>query len=854
MILEIENFEIDTALSVDEAFKKMEKQNFDAIVSDYEMPLKSGLDFLRELREQSIDTPFILFTGKGREEVVVKALNLGADRYINKNGSAETVYCELAHAINKTVEQKKSRQMHAKSESKYRMLVEKSLQGIIIVKLNPVKLAFANDAMGKTLGYSTQELMSLSAEGIMSLVHGEDRADFFTHIRKRLQGEQENSSYEFRALRKDGSTIWLNCLADGVEYDGQPAAQGMFIDITERKKTEETLRENEQRYRELTNSLPNTVFETDMNGQIVFANKIAYEISGYSRQEVEKGFNIMQVLSPEDRERAKENIRQLLAGGDSSPIEYTFVRKNGTRFPALITTALIVCQNKVTGLRGLVLDITELKKAEEIMRKSEERYRELANSLPEIVFETDLTGKITFFSNKALEITGFTREELENGLNMLSFVVPNEREMAIANMMKSMTGEKIGSNEYTLSRKNGTTFPALVSTSPIISQNKVIGLRGLVIDITERKKTEEAIRLSEEKYRNLFENASDIILTGDLSGKITSVNEAVKKYGFQKEQIVGRNVREFLSSEDSARQGKVFQEVSLGKSLSGELAPVVIGKRTFEVKTDPLKIVDKVVGFQTILRDFTERKKAEEDLNRTMNELLLVNEKLNVMGRLTRHDIRNKLTGLSGNLFILKKTHGNCTDIMSQLDGMERSCNSIVKILEFSRMYEELGVKELCFLDVEKTVDEAVVLFSAPQNVKIINECHGLKVLADSFLKQLFYNLIENSVKHGKKVTEIRVHYVKADQDKLGLIYEDDGIGVPIEMKQKIFEEGFSTSGSTGYGLNLIKKTMEVYGWVIQENGESGKGARFAITIPRFNKDGKENIQVHEHTHRDSLT
>ncbi len=343
------NFDIDVATSVDEALEKMDKQNYDAIVSDYEMPSKNGIDFLKELREQNNQIPFILFTGRGREDVAVKALNLGADRYLNKNGSTETVYCELAHTINKIVEQEKSR---------------------------------------------------------------------------------------------------------------------------------EILRESEERYRELANSLPNIIFETNMNGQVVFTNKMGYETSGYSQGDLEKELNIMQFISSEDKERALKNIQLLLAGRESFPIEYTFVRKDGTTFPALITTALIICQNKVTGLRGLVLDITERKKAEEIVRKSEERYRELANSLPEIVFETDLTGKITFFSKQALEVTGFTGEELEKGLNMLSFVIPGERERAAMNMKKSMAGENIGSNEYTLSRKDGTTFPAFVSTSPIISENKATGLRG----------------------------------------------------------------------------------------------------------------------------------------------------------------------------------------------------------------------------------------------------------------------------------------------------------------------------------------------------------------------------------------
>jgi DNA-binding response OmpR family regulator len=109
LILEIENnkFEIDTATSVDEASSKLETQPFDAIVCDYEMPIKDGLDFLKELREQKNNIAFIIFTGKGREEVAIKALNLGADHYINKTGSPEAVYSELADAIRKIVKGKK---------------------------------------------------------------------------------------------------------------------------------------------------------------------------------------------------------------------------------------------------------------------------------------------------------------------------------------------------------------------------------------------------------------------------------------------------------------------------------------------------------------------------------------------------------------------------------------------------------------------------------------------------------------------------------------------------------------------------------------------------------------------------
>jgi len=116
--------------------------------------------------------------------------------------------------------------------------------------------------------------------------------------------------------------------------------------------------------------------------------------------------------------------------------------------------------------------------------------------------------------------------------------------------------------------------------------------------------------------------------------------------------------------------------------------------------------------------------------------------------------------------------------------------------------------------------------------------------LADSFLRQLFYNFIDNTRKYGRKTTTIHVYFMKAELGQLRLIYEDDGAGISMENKSKLFTEGFSTGGSTGFGLFLSKKMIDVYGWQIQEAGEPGKGAKFVITIPRSNQRGKDNFQI----------
>jgi len=152
-IMEKKNrFEIDYAPSVEEAFRKLKTINYDVVVSDYGMPIRNGLDFLKDLREQKNNIAFILFAGECREEIAVKALSLGADRYLSKRGSPHVVYFELAYAINKIMELKNARNLLDASDLKYRTLVEKSLQGIMIAQATPLRIIFTNASMGKMLG------------------------------------------------------------------------------------------------------------------------------------------------------------------------------------------------------------------------------------------------------------------------------------------------------------------------------------------------------------------------------------------------------------------------------------------------------------------------------------------------------------------------------------------------------------------------------------------------------------------------------------------------------------------------------------------------------------------------------
>ena len=377
ILLDMGTFEIDNACCVDEAFKKLSSKHYDVIISDYEMPIKNGLDFLKELKQQQREISFILFTGKGREEVAVEALNLGADRYIDKSGSPETVYGELADAIKKTAERKESRKRLTESESKYRLLVEKSLQGIMIAQYSPLRIVYANTSMGKMLGYSPEELTAISSSEIGELIHHEDRAMFFDRFRNRSEGNQANKSHEFRALRKDGSIVWMEAFATPIEYNGKPAVQAMFLDIDEHKKAQELLIKSEQRYRELANFLPEIVFDTDVTGKITFFNQRAFEITGFSPEELKKGINMLSFVVPEEQEKAKENIAKSMTGKNPGTNEYTLLRKNKSTFPALVRTNPIIFDTKVKGIRGIVMDITDRKQMENKLEQYSKHLEEL---------------------------------------------------------------------------------------------------------------------------------------------------------------------------------------------------------------------------------------------------------------------------------------------------------------------------------------------------------------------------------------------------------------------------------------------------------------------------------------------
>jgi PAS domain S-box-containing protein len=235
-ILEMQGaFQVDTASSIEEAMEKMKKEEYDLVVSDYQMPEKDGLQFLRELRKKGNTIPFIMFTGKGREEVAMQALNLGADGYFNKSGHPETTYGELAHGMRQVVDKRRAEQSFLKSEEKYRRLVETSREGIWVINKDS-RTAFVNPRMAEMLGYGIEEMIGRPLFSFM-----DERGVETTKrlLERRRQGIKEQIDSEF--LRKDGTHVYATLETSPITDDNGSyiGALASVMDTTERKKVEE---------------------------------------------------------------------------------------------------------------------------------------------------------------------------------------------------------------------------------------------------------------------------------------------------------------------------------------------------------------------------------------------------------------------------------------------------------------------------------------------------------------------------------------------------------------------------------------------------------------------------------------
>jgi PAS domain S-box-containing protein len=1048
------NLCIESTQTVDNALTKLATKTFDIIISDYEMPEKDGLTFLKALREKNIKIPFILFTGKGREEIAIQALNLGADRYINKHGNPETVYKELTISIHQLYDKSRSKDLLVESQERLRLFIENApdaifmcdLQGrlldqnqqaeklhgynkkelfgktvfevgmlkveeapsaqvhakeieaglgvgpneytlkrkdgskvIVEVSIFPVKrdkniellgiarditerknaereleqkhqalervaesldsgltiigrdyrVIWANSVLQKMglegtkhcyeifgnqksvcpdcgvkkifeknisldihefkttatsgnntwvelrvtplkdntgkviaalelavpIGHRKQaeaalreseeryaKLSAASFEGILisrkgrildanlqflnlhgySLeeIVGKEAPDILVAprsrelVRKNMRTDFEHP-YEFVGLRKDGTTFSIEVRAKSITYKGAPARVSAVRDITQRKKAEEQL----LIFSNLFELVGDAIYVSDLSGRIVYFNEAAHKQAGYSRDEMAK-LTLYEFCSPAAAKLVPQRIKRIVEK-KSVVFESEHMRKDGSIIPCEVF-ARVIESNETKLILNAARDLSERNKTQKTLLESEERYRMIAENMTDVVTLMDENGVFTYVSPSAKTVYGYNPEELI-GTRGADFTHPDDMENivrpAIALLKQTGVSPLI---ELRVRKKDGSYVWIERGSKVFIDKNNRPQILAIARAIEGRKRVEKELKLTS----TIFELANDAIYVYDLDGRLVFSNKAAyRKLGYTKDEITNISLRqldanggEFVNGviKEVEKKGAIVFETQHVKK-DGSKVPVEI--HTTHVTADGKRLALSVV------RDITERKKAEA-------RLAQVNEKLRVVGSLTRHDVRNKLSTINSTAYLLKKKYPNDPEMAKYVANLESAVAMANRLFDFTEFYEKIGALEQTEVNIKGCFDEAVALYPNLGNLKVVNETEGLVVVADSLLRQVFYNLIDNSLKHGREVSQIRLYFYNEEDNQTKLVYEDNGQGVPFQNKPNIFTEHFTTGNGTGLGLSMIRKMMEVYSWTIQENGVPGEGARFEITIP----------------------
>ena len=286
--------------------------------------------------------------------------------------------------------------------------------------------------------------------------------------------------------------------------------------MQERRQAEEALRESEESYRVLVEDMPALICRFKPDGTLSYVNKSYCQYFGKTRDELVDE-NFFQFIPQEDREKVSSHFESLTQEQPAISYEHQVLMPDGkVRWQRWTDRALFDEEAKLYQYQSIGMDITESKTAEYALRESEERFRKLAELMPETIFEMDLKGNLTFVNRKAFEHFGYTQEDYDSGLNAFDMVAPEDRDRTIENTRRIMKGESIGLNEYTAIRKDGSNFPIMIHSAPIMRREKLVGMRGFIIDLTNRKKAEE----ERIKLEAQFQQAQRLETIGTLAGGI----------------------------------------------------------------------------------------------------------------------------------------------------------------------------------------------------------------------------------------------------------------------------------------------------------------------------------------------
>lgn len=682
-------------------------------------------------------------------------------------------------------------------------------------------ISHVNEEMESIWGYSREEI-----EGQMKwpqLIAEGDRSKMLEfHRLRRTDPDAAPKNYEFRLIHKNGESRSAFIAASMIP--GTKKSVISIQDITEFKNTEKALRESEAIYQLLEAQLPDFVIIHE-GETIVFVNAEGAHLMGKTQEQI-IGTSVLSYAAPAYHELIKKNTRLRYQGVAVEPYEIEIIAPSGEHRWVVVRSTRIPNRESPATLTVLT-DITERKRAEEALLESEEKYRTIIENMQDLVYRTDLQGNVTMASPRGAMLAAWGSPNLLIGQNVAReiYADPKEREQFLA-----VLAEKGEVNDYplTLIAGDGTVRYATASSHFYHNaEGTVLGVEGILHDVTERKLAEKAMRESEERYRTLAENAPVGILTCNKEGDITFVNaKMLEMLGSPAaDKTMEINLLEFPPLKKTGFTGvlkRCLETGMPGNIIESEYQSKWGKAICYRGHISPFTSGSTEGGALIIFDDVTERKLAEK-------ALLQANQKLHLLSDITRHDINNQLTVLSGYLALLEEKIPDPA-LNPYFLRTRTAAEKISSMIQFTKEYDEIGVNTPVWQDC-RTLIQNTVKEVHPGKIQLKNDLPaGMEVFADPLIAKVIYNLMDNAVRYGGKITMIRFMVEDRNGDRI-MVCEDDGGGVATSDKERIFERGFGKN--TGLGLALSREILSITCITIIESGEPGRGARFEMKIPK---------------------
>lgn len=758
---------------------------------------------------------------------------------------------------------KSSRPAPAKTRrSRFLDMIEGSVQGIFVHREH--EILFANQALVGILGYGSIEEV-LAVRDVLQFVHPDERDRLTRYRDDRNAGRPVPSQYEFRALARDGSTVWVENIARIIEWDDGPAILSIIVDITERKRAEAALRESEARFRDLVEGSIQGIF-VHRDFKPLFANQALADMLGYdSPEDILALRSVMDFIHPDERERTTGYKVSRLAG-DDAPRRYEMraVRRDGQEI-WLENSSRAVDWDGVRVIQGTVVDITERKRAEQSLRESEARFRDLVEgSIQGVVIHRDFK---PLFANEAVaRMLGYERvETLLEEHSILDFVHPDDHpRMIVYNQERPVGGDVPARYRLRAVRRDGAEI-WLENVARVVDWGGLPAIQATFVDVTENKRNEEALRNSEASLRNAQRIARIGSWDRDVeSGTLSWSDMMFDLFGMDPEtdtpsfegflrRVHPDDRTELRKAVKNALNGIAPYDMDFRVVLPGGGERIIHGQGEVvrNAKGEP-------VSFSGTAQDVTGLRAAEAEVRRLNEELeqrveqrtrelrnaqaeLIKKDRLATLGQLTAtvsHELRNPLGAMRTSIYVLSQRADKDDERAHRaIERVERGiarCDRIIdELLDFTRA-REIDRRPVDFDQwLGELLDEL-----GPVGGAAIERDFGVTdraVLIDADrMRRAVINLVDNASQamDGQEQASITVSTCLTSGN-VEIRIADCGPGIGDEVLPHIFEPLFSTKNfGVGLGLPTVRNIAEQHRGSVEVERTGPSGTVFRLSFP----------------------